>query len=167
VHSNRTFRWASADDYDLLADIMFDAVRNGESRYTEDQRAAWVPSRRSGPEWIARLARQDIVIAEQDGKALGFVSLEDGGYVDFAYIRPQAQHTGLFRQLLSYIFGKAIEKREALLWTHASLMAEPAFAKLGFTVRKRETVAIGAQRFERCEMEKKLSPNRGDVDPLR
>lgn len=156
MHPPRHFRWASADDSDVLADIMFDAVRNGDSRYTEQQRAAWVPARRSGREWIARLQKQEIIVAEQDGKAVGFVSLADGGYVDFAYIRPEAQHTGLFRQLLAHVVERAIGKGEPLLWTHASLMAEPAFAKLGFTVRKRERVHIGDQHFDRCEMEKSL-----------
>lgn len=156
MHPARHFRWASAADADVLADIMFDAVRRGESRYSEQQRAAWVPARRSGEDWIARLQRQDIIVAEQDGEAVGFASLAGGGYVDFAYIRPEAQHTGLFRQLLSRIVERAVEKREPLLWTHASLMAEPAFAKLGFTIRKRERVRIGNQEFDRCEMEKSL-----------
>ena len=160
VHPPRHFRWASDADGDVLADIMFDAVRNGESRYTEAQRAAWVPAPRSGPDWIARLETQDILVAEQDGKAIGFVSLAEGGYVDFAYIRPEAQHTGLFRQLLSRIVERAIARGEPLLWTHASLMAEPAFAKLGFTIRKRERVRLGGQDFDRCEMEKPLSPDR-------
>lgn len=97
-------------------------------------------------------------MAERDGKEVGFVSLADGGYVDFAYIRPEAQHTGLFRQLVSYIVDKAIDKGEPLLWTHASLMAEPAFEKLGFSVRKRERVCIGDQSFDRCEMERPLTP---------
>jgi putative acetyltransferase len=120
------------------------------------QRAAWVPARRSGEDWLARLRSQDIIVAEQDGEAVGFASLTEGGYLDFAYIRPEAQHTGLFRQLLSRIVERAIEKRERLLWTHASLMAEPAFAKLGFTIRKRECARIGDQLFDRCEMEKSL-----------
>ena len=157
MHPARYFRWASAADSDVLADIMFDAVRNGESRYTETQRAAWVPARRNGPDWVARLENQEILIAEEDGRAIGFISLAGGGYVDFAYIRPQAQHTGLFRQLLSRIEERAVVKSEPLLWTHASLMAEPAFAKLGFTIRKRESVQIGDQAFDRCEMEKPLS----------
>jgi putative acetyltransferase len=151
------FRWASAGDHDLLADIMFDAVRNGESRYSELQRAAWVPALRSGPEWEARLASQEILIAERDGKGVGFVSLADQGYVDFAYIRPDAQRTGLFRQLLSRIADRAVARGEALLWTHASLMAEPAFERLGFKVRRREQVALGEVSFERCEMEKRLT----------
>ena len=157
MHPARHFRWASAADSDVLADIMFDAVRNGESRYSEQQRAAWIPARRSGEDWVARLRRQDIIVAEQDGEAVGFASLAEGGYVDFAYIRPEAQHTGLFRQLLSRIAERAVAKREPLLWTHASLMAEPAFAKLGFTVRKRERVRVGDQELDRCEMEKSLA----------
>ncbi len=156
VHPDRSFRWASAGDYDALADIMFDAVRNGESHYTEQQRAAWVPVRRTGSDWIARLAKQEVIVGEENGRLIGFVSLADGGYVDLAYIRPEAQHTGLFRQLVSRIVEKAIARGEPLLWTHASLMAEPAFAKLGFTIRKREQVHIGDQAFDRCEMEKTL-----------
>ena len=159
MNPDRLFRWASAADGDLLADIMFDAVRNGESRYTERQRAAWVPARRAGPDWVDRLRGQDIVVAEQEGRAIGFMSLADRGYVDFAYIRPEAQHSGLFRQLLSRIVERAIARGEPLLWTHASLMAEPAFAKHGFTVRKRERVRLGGQDFDRCEMEKALPPD--------
>lgn len=158
--SSTLFHWATAADADLLADIMFDAVRNGESLYTERQRAAWVPARRSGPEWLARLQRQDIIVAERHLRAVGFVSLAAGGYVDCAYIRPEAQHTGLFRQMLERIVQRANERQEDRLWTHASLMAEPAFAKLGFVVRKRERVLIGGERFDRCEMERPLC--RGD-----
>lgn len=153
----RSFRWATPDDSDVLADIMFDAVRYGESRYTEEQRRAWVPVRRNGQAWRARLEQQEIVIAEQGGKAVGFMSLADGGYVDFAYIRPEAQHTGLFRQLLQHVVTRANDRGERLLWTHASLMAEPAFAKLGFTIRTRERVQIGEQNFDRCEMEMRLA----------
>jgi putative acetyltransferase len=156
MHPARHFRWASAADSEVLADIMFDAVRNGESRYSEEQRAAWVPARRSGRDWVARLQGQDIILAEQEGEAVGFASLAEGGYVDFAYIRPKAQHSGLFRQLLARIAERAAARREPVLWTHASLMAEPAFAKLGFTVRKRERVRIGDQELDRFEMEKPL-----------
>ncbi|HEX9933156.1 MAG TPA: GNAT family N-acetyltransferase, partial [Allosphingosinicella sp.] len=157
------FRWASADDYDLLGQIMFDAVRNGESRYSEAQRAAWAPAPRSGPEWAARLESQEIVLADRDGEAVGFVSLAAGGYVDFAYIRPEAQHSALFRRLVARIAERAAAKGEPLLWTHASLTAEAAFERLGFTVRRRERVELGGESFERCEMEMPLA--RGGPSP--
>ena len=107
---------------------MFDAVRNGESPYGEQQRRAWLPAPRTGREWEDRLASQDIVIAETDGQAVGFMSLAAEGYIDFAYIRPQAQHSGLFRQMFQRIEERALARGDRLLWVHASLMAQPAFA---------------------------------------
>jgi putative acetyltransferase len=136
---------------------MFDAVRNGDSHYSEQQRQAWVPVPRSGRAWDERLSQQDIVVAETEVGIVGFMSLAAGGYIDFAYIRPAAQRTGLFRQMLEHIHERANAKGHELLWVHASLMAQPAFAALGFTVRKQEEVAIGAERFERFEMEKRIS----------
>jgi putative acetyltransferase len=41
-------REATVGDYDAIADVMFDAVRNGPSMYTEEQRQAWVPEPRRG-----------------------------------------------------------------------------------------------------------------------
>jgi hypothetical protein len=36
-------------------------------------------------------------------------------------------------------------------------MAEPAFKRLGFSIRTRERVSIGDQSFDRCEMEMRLT----------
>lgn len=134
------FRWATPVDDAVLADIMFDAVRSGPSKYTEAQRNAWVPTRREGQSWHDRLAGQYIVIAEKDGQALGFMSLVAGGYIDFAYIRPAAQGTGLFRKLFDQIEAQAATIGENHLWVHASLAAEPAFTSVGFTIRRQETL---------------------------
>ncbi len=148
-------RWAGPTDYPELADIMFDAVRNGPSEYSERQRAAWVPTRREGQAWNDRLSGQDIVLGACDGRAIGFMSLA-GDYVDFAYIRPSARGTGLFRTMFERLEERARHKGVRLLRVHASLAARPAFAAMGFKVRMREEVALGSERLERFEMEKAL-----------
>ncbi len=74
-----TVRWATEADFDALLDVMFAAVREGESRYTEAQRQAWVAERRRGSEWRARLLSQEIIVAEADGRLLGFMSVAEGG----------------------------------------------------------------------------------------
>lgn len=153
----RTFRWADPTDHQALGDVMYDAVRNGRSDYSESQRRAWMPAPRSDEEWSDRLSGQDVLVAESGDSIIGFMSLVAGGYIDFAYLRPEAQQTGLFRGMLDGIEGRARERQFGLLWTHASLMAQPAFTSLGFTIRKREEVAIGAERLDRFEMEKRLS----------
>lgn len=131
---------------------MFDAVRNGESCYTEQELTAWVPVPPSGPEWVARLGGQDVLIGEQGGESVGFMTLAAGGYIDLAFIRPRCRRTGLFRQLLFRIAEHAASRGEAKLWTHASLMAEPAFKTYGFVVSKRERVKVGDQCLGRSEM---------------
>jgi hypothetical protein len=56
-----TLKCATEADFDPLADVMFAAVREGESPYTEAQRQAWVPEPRRGSEWRTRLISQECV----------------------------------------------------------------------------------------------------------
>jgi putative acetyltransferase len=143
-------------DFDALGVLMFEAVRSGDSPYSEAQRAAWVAEPRRGADWHARLAGQHIVIAQAADGPVGFMTLADRGYVDFAYILPRMRGAGLFRRLFGEIADEAQRRGETRLWAHTSLMAEPAFAAMGFTVTRRETVAIGDQALARCEMERSL-----------
>ncbi len=149
-------RRAISADYEDLADIMFDAVRNGSSKYTEEQRAQWVPVRRTGQDWIERLEQQAVFVAHNGKRPVGFMSLAANGYIDFAYIRPEAQGTGLFRQLFRQIEELVYFQGASRLWVHASLMAKSAFAAMGFDVVERQFVSIGGLDFERFEMEKWL-----------
>ena len=151
-----TLNWATPTDYDALGDIVFDAVRNGPSKYTKAQRAAWEPERRGGPEWAERLEGQVISIARDDTRFVGFMSLAPDGYIDFAYIRPDAQGSGLFRRLFAMIENKARLQKEPRLWRPTSLMAQPAFAAVGFSITEHQVVPIGNQDLKRAYMEKPL-----------
>eukprot|EP01036_Dinobryon_divergens_P036879 gene36879-48104_t len=88
MHKTHPLTWPTPTDAAELADVMFDAVRNGPSKYTDAQRAAWVPERKRGVEWELRLAAKDIIIGRDGGRIVGFMSIEGGGYIDFAFIRP-------------------------------------------------------------------------------
>ncbi len=149
-------RRAMVDDYDAIADVMFEAVRHGRSHYSEEQRQAWVPHRRSGSAWIERLNSQSIFAAEIFGQINGFMSLAENGYIDFAYIRPSAQGTGMFRRLYQAIEHLAMQTGEPRLWVHASLMAQPAFTAVGFRITRKEAVEIDGHLLQRFKMEKQL-----------
>ena len=150
-------RQASARDFAAVADVMFDAVRHGRSKYTEEQRRAWVPRPRSGPDWNKRLESQTIFVAVLEAELIGFMSLAPNGYIDFAYVRPSAQGTGVFRRLYESIETLAFQTGERYLWVHASLMAQSAFAAMGFAITKNETVEIGGQCLDRFEMQKPIA----------
>ena len=135
---------------------MFAAVRHGSSKYSQQQRQAWVPYPRTGVEWQERLDSQLVVVAEVSTQIVGFMSLADDGYIEFSYIRPVARRTGLFRRLYVKIEKYAQKNSESRLWVHASLMAQPAFAAMGFVVSKSERVPIGEEVLKRFEMGKTL-----------
>ncbi|MEL6824945.1 MAG: GNAT family N-acetyltransferase [Pseudomonadota bacterium] len=149
-------RPATATDYDTLGELMYDAIHNGPSQYTDAQSQAWMPVPRQGSDWHARLAKQHVILAVQGHAILGFMSIEPGGYVDFAYIRPRAQGSGLFRRLFAAIMEQAALAGETQLSTHASLMAQPAFAAMGFEIEFHETVEVDGQSLPRAKMVKTL-----------
>lgn len=173
--STYMLRWTSdADDFTALGQLMFDAVHAAPSPYNEQQRMTWLPQPRRGSEWNARLAAQKVLVAEDALCVMaGFMSLEvipqkpkkkpdqhKSGYVDFAYIAASARGSGLFRALYRQIENCARQQGLTLLSTHASLMARPAFAAMGFTVLHEEAVemtgADGPQMLRRFAMEKPL-----------
>jgi len=155
-----SIRQAHSCDYAELAEVMFEAVRDGAPHYTEEQRNAWVPQPRSGPDWNDRLASQAIFLAESEDSILGFMSLADD-YVDFAYIRPAARGVGIFRLLYNEIEAVANQNKVKKLRTHSSLTARPAFTAVGFCTETRETVQINSVSLDRFEMSKLLvSPDR-------
>lgn len=84
------------------------------------------------------------------------MSLDQHGYIDLAYIRPEAQGTGLFRLLFLHIEQMSLDRGHQRLWTHSSLMAQPAFAAMGFCVVEHQIVTIGGQHLKRTEMAKQL-----------
>lgn len=151
-----TYRMATSSDYDSLGHVMFAAVRQGTSHYTEEQRQAWVPQPRSGAAWTARLDSQFIVLAELRGTPIGFMSLAERGYIDFAYIPPEYRRRGIFRELYQRIEAEVRSQGLSRLWVHASLNARDAFASLGFSIVREETVWIGNVSLNRYEMENNL-----------
>lgn len=150
-------RWATPRDADALAQIFYAAVRHGPSPYTEAQREAWLAAPPCGPDWAVRLAALHVALAEVDGRPTGFMSVEPGGYIDLAFILPERHGTGLFRRLYDQVEGWARDAGEARLWTHASLMAQPAFRAMGFLVIHHETVERHGESLTRAKMEKTLA----------
>ncbi|PRY74669.1 GNAT family N-acetyltransferase [Marivita geojedonensis] len=148
-------RTATAADTEALGIVMFRAIHEGDSPYTQAQRVAWLARPNSGPDWAARLGRQYVVLSEGEG-ITGFMSLDPGGYIDLAYILPEARGRGLFARLLARIEAEARRLHAPRLTTHASLMAQPAFARHGFSIDHYETVDRHGQRVARAAMSKSL-----------
>lgn len=142
---------------DALGRVMWDAIHRGPTAYTAAQRTAWLAHPPQGGVWAAKLAAQQVWVAQGAKGLVGFITLADPGYVDLAYVAPQAQGTGVFSALLTALEHTARKEGTPRLWTHASLMAQPAFAARGFHVIAHETVTRSGQQLARAQMEKMLT----------
>lgn len=144
-------------DWNGLAEVFHTAVREGAVLYTEDQRAAWSPGSRAGPDWSLRMTRQNVQVAQVGIALVGFMTLEMNGYLDCAYILPGYQGRGLFRRLYTLLETEAIAAQITRIHTHASLHARPAFSAMGFETIKPETVSFGDIYLPRFQMAKVLA----------
>ncbi|WP_299151729.1 GNAT family N-acetyltransferase [uncultured Tateyamaria sp.] len=142
---------------DTLGAILFEAIHHGPPEYSQAQRMAWAPKPPTGPAWVARLAAQHVWVAARRSDALGFLTLDEAGYIDLAFVRSDAQRQGIFAALYRQAEDVARALGMASLHTHASLTAQPAFARQGFHVTQHETVERSGQSLRRAEMEKALT----------
>ncbi len=142
---------------DVLGQVMWDAIHGGRSLYTPAQRNAWLADPPVGEAWAKKLAAQSVWVAVESGVPIGFITLATGGYIDLAFVMAAGRGRGVFSALFVALEHEVIARRMPRLWTHASLMAEPAFAAKGFHVIAREMVDRAGQTLARAEMEKMLT----------
>ncbi|SDF05958.1 GNAT family N-acetyltransferase [Sulfitobacter delicatus] len=151
-----TLRAAGGADYDSLGQVMFDAIHAGTSVYSAAERRAWLDAPPTGARWAAKLAGQQVVLAEREGAVIGFMTLA-AGHIDLAFVAAKAQGQGVFRALYAQVERQAQTQGETRLHAHASLMARPAFEAVGFHVIRAERVARAGEYLDRFEMEKTLT----------
>jgi putative acetyltransferase len=155
--SHYALRPAKPADHDALGRIMFRAIHDGDSPYSQAQRRAWLPQPNSGAEWLASLSAHSVILAERGADIVGFMSMDGTGYINLAYILPDARGQGLFAAFLHALEARARADGLSELSTHASLMAQPAFARHGFEVVQNETIRRNGETLHRAEMQKTLS----------
>lgn len=146
------------DDAEELAQIFHDAVHRGaRARYKEAQVAAWSPDVPNGLRWIERLGGADTVVAADRDRLLGFMSMDAGGYLDLAFVRPEVMGLGISDLLYAVLEGRARAQGRLNLSTQASLLAEPFFARHGWQIVRRQEVEIGGVLLNNAWMEKQLA----------
>ncbi len=151
------FREGVNRDAARLAHVFFAAIREGPSAYTEEQRVAWLPAVPAPNAFEKRIAGMHLVVAEDRREIVGFMGIKPDGYIDLAFILPQSRGQGAFRHMYEIIEFQARQDGLERLWTHASLMAEPAFRAVGFSATQQANVHRSGQTLARVEMEKILT----------
>lgn len=145
-------------DAPALGALYHRAVHEGTGRhYDAAQRAAWSPAPPGDEAWRRRLIEAQTVVAERADRLLGFMTLDPGnGWIDFAYVAPEAMGQGVAETLYAVLEGRARAAGLTRLETEASLLAERFFLRRGWDVVLRQQIERSGVRLPNAVMEKHL-----------
>ncbi|MCV2869748.1 GNAT family N-acetyltransferase [Defluviimonas sp. WL0002] len=149
------------EDRAAKARVFFRAVHEGAAQfYDPAQRAAWAPS--PEPDWNEpdRQMDQWCWVAETDGALTGFMSLERDGYLDMAFVVPEAMGTGVAQALYRTLEDHARQNGLRRLTVRASHLARHFFEKQGWTIDRFEAFPLADQVFDTFQMSLDLEADR-------
>ncbi len=120
-------------------DVFLAAVRvTAAADYTPEQVAAWAPDGIDERAWGARRAALHTVVAESDGRVVGFTDVDADGYVDMMFVDPSVGRAGVGSALLAWAHDEAVRLGATALTTNASVTARPFFEAHGFVVEREQ-----------------------------
>ncbi|GFE65754.1 GNAT family N-acetyltransferase [Litoreibacter roseus] len=151
----RTFR---PTDSSATYKVFFEAVRRGAATlYSEADLAAWAASEKVPERWGERLSLHHTLIAEREGRIIGFMSIAKNGYLDMAYVLPSFMGQGVAEKLYTALENWARAAKIDHLTTEASHLARSFFARQGWTTLTPQTVHRNGRDILNFRMEKHLS----------
>lgn len=152
-------RDAVADDIADLTDVFFRAVREGAlGPYSETECAAWAPCRPTPEYWAKRIEGLDTIVADQDGKIVGFMAWNKGdGDLDLAFVLPEMRGKGVTNAIYAMVENRARSQGAPRLHAHASHLAKPFFMRQGWDVLRENQVDLEGICLTNWVMEKSLS----------
>ena len=90
----------TAADHTDVARIYVDAVQRGTiGIYSQAERDAWSGTGPSPEAWRRKIAPMTGVVAEIDRLPVGFMTIDEDGYIDLAFVAPDVARCGVGGQL--------------------------------------------------------------------
>ena len=133
-----TLRDYTKTDCAELAELFYDTVHTVNAKdYTQEQLDAWATGKVNLEAWNESFQAHHTVVAEMDGKIVGFGDMDEIGYLDRLYVHKDYRRRGAATAICD-----ALEQRTkaAEFTTHASITARPFFEKRGYTVVREQQV---------------------------
>lgn len=144
------------DDAPALAELTLAAILTiGAQAYSTHQILAWAARHPGAPRFVQSAAKGDIILValSDEGMPAAYALLErepeHAGHIDMLYCHPDHAQKGFAAALLAAIDVKAREAGIGRLFTEASELSRPAFARAGFALLHRRdfTIPLGAQEI--------------------
>lgn len=157
-----TLRLLEAGDLSALAEVFYAAVHAiSDELYDAAERERWAPTPLDPERLRARLEAAQTVVALEHGRIVGFMSMDQDGVIDMAYVHPDHQRRGVASALLNRLQAHAEVLRLGCLFAEVSHAARPFFERSGFTVVRPNEVQRGGGSLGNWRMERRLVPLEG------
>ncbi|MFT6090389.1 GNAT family N-acetyltransferase [Sulfitobacter sp.] len=138
--------------------VFFDAIHRGTADvYSAEQRQAWAGTSPDIDGWRNRFVGVQGFAAETAGQLVGFMTIDETGYIDLAFVSPDAMGQGIGRKLYDAMEDRARAFGVKHATTHASKKARPFFERMGWSVECMQTVEKGDVALTNYKMSKALS----------
>ena len=159
-----TIRKGQLGDLAELQKLFLDTITEVcKADYNEDQIDAWISETKNNENrqrWIDILTKQFVLVAQIRNEIVGFITLDNGNYIDLLYVHKSHQRKGIADILYKKIENEARRLIQPFLNSNVSKTARPFFEKVGFEVIKTQTVLRQNVELTNYKMEKKINPNR-------
>ena len=122
-------------DCAIMARLFYDTVHTINVKdYTNEQINAWATGNVDLESWNCSFLTNNTLIAEIDGKVVGFADMDKKGYLDRLYVHRDFQRKGIASALVDELERLAREDGLLNFETYAPITAKPFFEKQGYVV---------------------------------
>lgn len=141
-----------SEDCPQMARLFHDTVHHICAQdYTEEQLRAWSPGEVDLTLWDASFRAHCTMVAEEDGRILGFGDMDSSGHLDRLYVHKDSQGRGIATAICHRLEQEVPVNRYTV---HASITARPFFAFLGYRVICPQQVERHGVKLTNYQMEK-------------
>lgn len=151
-------RKGQIEDLTELQQLFVDTIKNiCKTDYNSEQINVWASSIENSQRWQDIVTKQFLIVAQDNGKIIGFCSLDNGNYIDLLYVHKDYQRQGIAHKLYADIEKEATRQDQTKLTSDVSKTARPFFESIGFKVVSEQTVMRQSVELTNFKMTKKLT----------
>ena len=140
------------EDCTELAELFYHTVHTANAKdYTAQELEAWACGTVDLEAWNSSFLAHTTLVAEADGRLVGFGDMDASGYLDRLYIHADYQGQGIATAICDRLESAVTAER---FCTQASVTARPVFEKRGYRVRRSQHVERRGVLLKNYLMEK-------------
>lgn len=142
--------------FSQVIDVFTNSIKNTCIKdYNEEQILAWVDIDSLLIE--TRLENQKTWLAIDNDNVVGFISINNTGYLDLLFVLPRYQGNHIATSLLWEVEQYCQHRGINNILTESSLTAKSFFEKNGFILKQTQNVYVRRQYFVNFQMEKRIT----------